>query len=256
MNLYEAKVADVLRLSQRDEAFLHDVENQMHSFFKLMGARNFHKMRKTIPVIANVWYYLMTSLGNLQTLGEEYTGGEPLLERLLKFSKIVIIQSTTLTQDAKSVLLRCIDFVKEQRLMLTRIHHSVFYIRGKYYNISNRIMGIHYVLLRQWLQDDSFTGSFNILGNLSLFYILFNYVHQLLTNRKNINVSENITYSSIVSKKICVLCAEHTKSPCATPCGHIFCWNCIYDSLSYQKSCPICRENVNPSRIIFLQNYV
>lgn len=74
MRYYDAKVADVLRLSQRDEIFLQDVENQMHTLFKLMGARNYHKMRKIIPRVANVWYYLMTSLGNFQTLGEEYTG--------------------------------------------------------------------------------------------------------------------------------------------------------------------------------------
>lgn len=74
MRHFEAKVADVLRLTQRDELFLQDVESQMHTFFKLMGARNYHNMRKIIPRVANVWYYLMTSLGNFQTLGEEYTG--------------------------------------------------------------------------------------------------------------------------------------------------------------------------------------
>ncbi|KAJ8934265.1 hypothetical protein NQ318_020916 [Aromia moschata] len=246
-----------------------------------MGARNYHTIRKTIPVIANIWYYCMTSLGNIQTLGEEYTGtirigrnnripsklmqtlwlilfigGEPLLERLLNTVKNKVLASKTVTQNGKSVLLKCIDFVKEQKPTLTRIHHSIFYTNGKYYNISNRIMGIRYVLLRQWLQDDTFTGSFNLLGQISLFYILFNCIHQLFLTNTTGNISENVINVATVSRKMCVLCAENIKSPCATSCGHIFCWTCIHDSLSYQKSCPICRESVNPSRIIFLQNYL
>ncbi|XP_018578337.1 peroxisome biogenesis factor 10-like, partial [Anoplophora glabripennis] len=215
----------------------------------------------------------------IQTLGEEYTGtirvdqdghipskmvqtlwlilyigGEPLLERLLSSSKNKISKSTALREEAKSFLLRCIDFIKERKSTVARIHQSIFYTNGKYYNLSNRLMGIRYVLLRQWLQDDTFTGSFNLLGHISLFYILFNFIHQLLFNHDR-NVSENFPVSSSTSNRTCVLCAENMKSPCATTCGHVFCWTCIYESLSYQKSCPVCRENISSSRIIFLQNY-
>ncbi|KAJ8921942.1 hypothetical protein NQ315_008576 [Exocentrus adspersus] len=280
MRQYEAKVADVLRLTQRDETFLQDVENQMHTFFKFMGARSYHKMRKIVPRLAYTWYYLMTSLGNLQTLGEEYTGtirvtengaipskmiqtlwlilyigGEPLLDRLLSSSKDKISKSTSLRQDAKSFLLKSIDFIRDQKPTISRIHHSIFYTNGKYYNISNRLTGIKYVLLRQWLQDDSFTGSFNLLGHLSLFYILFSFVHQFYSGRSNGDISENIPISKTTSNKMCVLCSDSIKSPCATTCGHVFCWTCIYESLSYQKLCPVCREGISPSRVIFLQNY-
>ncbi|KAJ8976125.1 hypothetical protein NQ317_019390 [Molorchus minor] len=276
--MYPAKVADVLRLSQRDEIFVHDVEDQMSSFFKLMGPRNYHNIRKIIPVAVNAWYYYMTSFRNLQTLGEEYTGtirvdrnnkipskpvqalwmvlfigGEPLLERFLEALKNKISKSVTLTENAKSFLFKCIDFTKDQKSTLARIHHSLFYIDGKYYNISNRV----FVSNIQWLQDDTFTGSFNILGHISLFYILFNFIHRLMSGSRNTsgNIPENIACASTTSTKICVLCADTIKSPCATYCGHIFCWNCIYDSLKYQKFCPVCRENINSSRIVFLQNY-
>lgn len=105
------------------------------------------------------------------------------------------------------------------------------------------------------MQDNSFTSSFNLLGKISLFYILFNIVQAMLS--KDFNLKDAKTASlAVESSKYCVLCTENIKGPTATPCGHIFCWDCIQDSLSYQKSCPICREEVRPNRIIFLQNYM
>lgn len=111
------------------------------------------------------------------------------------------------------------------------------------------------VLLRQWQQQNYFTKSFKVLGHISLFYILFRFVNKLFFNDQTRTCLEHQN-STNISKKECILCGELMNSPCATPCGHIFCWTCIYDSLKYQKVCPICRENVNPSRIILLQNYM
>ncbi|CAG9823728.1 unnamed protein product [Phaedon cochleariae] len=279
MNVLESKVADILRLTQRDELFVRDIEEQMHSFLKLIGTRTYHKMNKLIPVIANLWYYFMTTLGNLQTLGEEYTGtirvnnngkippkmmqtlwlvlyvgGEPLLDRLLNYSKIHINGSSSLTMKAKSLFISCIDVFKDEKPNLKRIHTALFYMDGRYYNISNRLAGIRYVLLREWLQNNSFIRSFSFLGHITLFYILFNLVSRITFKKAEEKQGSEMILSNI-SRKSCVLCADNIKSACSTPCGHIFCWDCIHDSLSYQKTCPICRENVQPSRIIFLQNF-
>lgn len=74
MTFYNANVVDVLRLSQRDEAFLRDTEENLQAFIKLIGTRNVHRLSKNVPILARIWYYFITSVGNLQTLGEEYTG--------------------------------------------------------------------------------------------------------------------------------------------------------------------------------------
>lgn len=75
MNFHKASVADVLRCNQRDQAVVSDLESELHSFLLLfLSNRTYLSIRNAVPVIANVWYYYMTSLGNLQTLGEEYTG--------------------------------------------------------------------------------------------------------------------------------------------------------------------------------------
>ncbi|XP_063911886.1 peroxisome assembly protein 10-B-like [Zophobas morio] len=280
MNFSEAGVADVLRCAQRDESFVRDMQDNVQAIVKLFSSRKSHATQRIIPALTNAWYYCMTTLGNIQTLGEEYTGtlrfdknkkipsktielvwlllylgGEPLYDRLIHSLQNNIKNSHELTEEAQSVFLKILGFFHQHKQALKRIHHSLFYMDGKYYNISNRIMGVKYVLVREWLRDDTFTYSFKLLGQLSLFYILFNFIQQVWSFQSAGNI-ENVTHGSEVSRKDCILCAESRKNPCVTPCGHIFCWDCICDSLCYQHSCPICREVVLPNRIILLQNYV
>ncbi|XP_030767764.1 peroxisome biogenesis factor 10-like [Sitophilus oryzae] len=284
MKFYKAEIADIIRCNQRDEAFVKNLESQLHSFLKYLSSRTYHKIRLYVPVIANVWYYWLTSLSNLQTLGEEYAGtlrttnenriptklkqmiwlimyigGDSLLDRALLAAEKQVNQSSSLTNNAKETLLSFIQFFKEKKVYLKWIHHSLFYIGGKYYNIANRLTGIKYVILRPWMQDKSFSGSFSLLGQISLFYVILNILLTIFNNEfsldkyktsssSNVNVSE--------SKKGCVLCTESYKSPTATPCGHIFCWDCLQDSLRYQQNCPVCRQEVLPSRIVLLQNHL
>lgn len=74
MSFYDANVADILRCSQRDEQFVTELEEHVQNLLQLTGTRNLNELRRSVPVIAKIWYYLVTSLSNLQTLGEEYTG--------------------------------------------------------------------------------------------------------------------------------------------------------------------------------------
>ncbi|KAJ6830539.1 E3 ubiquitin-protein ligase RNF4-like isoform X1 [Iris pallida] len=42
----------------------------------------------------------------------------------------------------------------------------------------------------------------------------------------------------------CPLCLHELAEPCSTVCGHIFCRQCITDSIQKQKKCPTCRKKL------------
>lgn len=194
-------------------------------------------------------------------------------DRLLKNVEIVVEESQHLTPDKKVAILQFTEFLNTKKSVFKAIHRSLFFINGTYYYLSNRVTGIKYVsscpfslnncfinvvlfqiLLRQWMQDTTYTESFKWLGRTSLVYLVLSLIKSLFSSGKH---KETVYKGNVnVSSKICVLCSENRKNTAATSCGHLFCWNCIHDCLLYQSNCPICRDFVKPSRIVYLQNYL
>jgi len=51
----------------------------------------------------------------------------------------------------------------------------------------------------------------------------------------------------------CTLCLEPFKDPSVTTCGHVFCWACIRDWVREKPECPLCRQEVQASKILPLR---
>lgn len=70
---------------------------------------------------------------------------------------------------------------------------------------------------------------------------------------KSFNVSEDTK----VKESCCPICRCDFDDPVITQCGHNFCYECITSVLeiaSYKKECPICRAQINNSKIYKLEN--
>jgi peroxin-10 len=95
-------------------------------------------------------------------------------------------------------------------------------------------------------------------------------------NNSNTIESSNITIERDTSNsKKCSLCIDALKNPSCTPCGHIYCWDCIMRCCSQQHigrtslgalmntdssnntkiKCPTCRREFLPQSIRPLYNY-
>lgn len=59
------------------------------------------------------------------------------------------------------------------------------------------------------------------------------------------------------SKSTCAICRLERKHAAASiHCGHLFCWNCLYQWIStVQEACPLCRCPCRTQDILFLHNY-
>uniref|UniRef100_A0A8C1E2H2 RING-type E3 ubiquitin transferase n=1 Tax=Cyprinus carpio carpio TaxID=630221 RepID=A0A8C1E2H2_CYPCA len=158
-----------------------------------------------------------------------------------------------LTESQRKALVPLVFALQQGITLLYRLHVALFYITGGFYHIGKRAAGVSYLRVGNVSGDDPrISNSYRLLGALSLLQLgitltlQFNNLRQ--TQRRSIHQS-----SSRSSR--CILCLEERRNTSSTPCGHLFCWECITEWCNTKTECPLCREKFQPHRLVFLRNY-
>ncbi|XP_053480510.1 peroxisome biogenesis factor 10 [Ictalurus furcatus] len=150
--------------------------------------------------------------------------------------------------------------------ILHRVHVALFYISGAFYHLAKRTSGISYLRVQGMVVDDpGIRTSYRLLGCVSLLQLAitlalqFNNLRQWhrarheWTQHRNLPSSPQETSSSRSSR--CILCLEERRHSTTTPCGHLFCWECITEWCNTKTECPLCREKFQPHRLVYLRSY-
>ncbi|XP_068163349.1 peroxisome biogenesis factor 10 isoform X2 [Antennarius striatus] len=122
--------------------------------------------------------------------------------------------------------------------LLHRLHVAFFYINGSIYHLSKRAAGISYVSVTGLSGSDrTIRNSYKLLGTVSVLQLLiticlhFNTWRQRYRARQELkrcrNPSSQRTQCSGSRVTRCILCLEERRHSTSTPCGHLFCWECI-----------------------------
>ena len=321
--LFAAGAPELVRSNQKDRfysehahALLSDVTRQ------LLPLRWWLNWQRELQLAAEIGYYgLTTVLGN-QTLGEEYcntiqvtgsstdrnsskyvvpgairrtlaivlqTVGPYIIERGFEvfYQKIRdrdLGRSWVQSEQDYERIEKIAGYVEEFLSMCGRLHLALFYIRGLFYHLGKRLVGIRYVMVQYGMasipqgHNGPQLNTYRILGWLIVLQLaikllswISDYVKKTWsrTNRESnrrdtgttkpgpriVLESSTIPESKSQSSCKCPLCLELCQVQTATPCGHIFCWSCIAEWSSDKSECPICRATSRPQQLVSLQYF-
>nr|XP_046253967.1 peroxisome biogenesis factor 10 [Scatophagus argus] len=171
-----------------------------------------------------------------------------------------------LSEPRRKACLPVVVVLQQGLTLLHRLHVALFYVSGSFYHLSKRSSGISYLrVMGPTSNDGTIRSTYRLLGAVSLLQLLITVSLQLNNFRQRQrarqewklyrNLSPQRTQSSGPRVARCILCLEERRHATSTPCGHLFCWECITEWCNTKAECPLCREKFLPHRLVYLRNF-
>ncbi|KAG1749663.1 Pex12 amino terminal region-domain-containing protein [Suillus paluster] len=296
----EAQQAQIIRANQRDLFHVSSLREQAESVLRSwLGTRWLTRWDKEVELAVKLMYYGLSVGRVVQTLGEEYTdiweyssdGRAPshsLRAALILLPTLPAYILTRWGSQIGALSPRVDELLKALQVCLevaTEINLAVFYLRGTYYDLVKRLLGIRhsYSLLgiliairllhrlitfsrsRSQATSEKFSGK-RSLDSMNEMFIDDRPVSTLL----NVSASESEvkpaeedenTILDVMSipqhlraGRSCTLCLDERTDSCATECGHLFCWGCIVGWGREKAECPLCRQALSLTRLLPIYN--
>lgn len=245
------------------------IELAYHGFASYKNLQTLGEEYTGIIQIDSKYIALPNKLLQLISIVMEYAG-EQLLIKLIKNVELEIERNADICPEAKIQLKRCCSFILHAIPYIQAMHRTWFYLFGGKYQIARRLTGINYVLIRHWLNIKHSVYGYKILGIISSLQLALVFMaflkeairsNQITTTaiqkvsglKKRMTTTLNATND--LNQPKCILCLEERHNTCSTICGHLFCWSCIMDWIDQKEECPVCREAIKKSTIVYLMNF-
>jgi len=271
---------EILRSAQKDTYYVTELRDNVWSVLvDVFGPRILNNWEKWTEPCARFLYYLLTSLSDYQTLGEEYAGlvqsqggryalpspGLRTLFMVLRCFGATAVEAGLQKLEKSDLGKKHAKNISTLRSVLTwleSINKCLFYYQGIYLELGRRLTGIQYLKVGNQLEDTK--SGFRLLGHVATLHLLINMALSLYKLKQDEKVAENNKRRGDdtgprenISSHQCYLCLDPMGTrggSAATLCGHSACWTCLLETATVTGECPVCRASCAPNLVIPLHN--